>query len=111
MKTVFGVLAIVVIALAAYLCVLPVPVEPVSWQAPTPPGFVGAHAPNDRLADLETIPLKDEEGPEHIVLARDGKLYAAVASGAILRMAPHFLSRHGIKGSYRSRSNRYTACG
>jgi sugar lactone lactonase YvrE len=34
------------------------------------------------------IALGPEEGPEHIVLARDGKLYAAVASGRILRMSP-----------------------
>jgi len=88
MKTAFGALALVLVVLVAYLCFWPVPVEPVSWQAPAPPGFVGVHAPNDRLADLETIPLKNEEGPEHIVLARDGKLYAAVASGNILRMAP-----------------------
>ena len=63
--------------------------DPVSWQAPSPPGYTGVHAPNDRLADLETIPLGDEEGPEHIVLAGDGKLYAAVASGGFLRMAPN----------------------
>jgi len=88
MKKTFGVLALLLIAAAAYLCFWPVPVTPVSWQAPPPPGYVGVHAPNDRLADLETIPLDNEAGPEHIVLARDGKLYAAVASGHILRMAP-----------------------
>ena len=88
MKKTFGILALLLIAAAAYLCFWPVPVDPVSWQAPSPPGYTGVHAPNDRLADLETIPLGHEEGPEHIVLARDGKLYAAVASGNILRMAP-----------------------
>jgi len=88
MKKAFGILALLLIVTAAYLCFWPVPVTPVSWQAPPPPGYVGVHAPNDRLADLETIPLGNEAGPEHIVLARDGKLYAAVASGDILRMAP-----------------------
>jgi sugar lactone lactonase YvrE len=88
MKTALGALASVLILLAAYLCLWPVPIEPVSWQAPSPPGYVGVHAPNDRLADMETIPLGKEEGPEHIVLARDGKLYTAVASGNILRMTP-----------------------
>jgi sugar lactone lactonase YvrE len=88
MKTAFGIVALSLLAIAAYLCFWPVPIDPVSWQAPAPPGYVGVHAPNDLLADLETIPLGKEEGPEHVVLARDGKLYAAVASGNILRMAP-----------------------
>ena len=89
MKRIIWTLAGLLAAVAAYLCFWPVPVDPVSWQAPSPPGYTGVHAPNDRLADLETIPLGHEEGPEHIVLAGDGKLYAAVASGGILRMAPN----------------------
>ncbi len=78
----------VLLALAAYLSFWPVPVQPVSWQAPAASGYTGDHAPNNRLVGLQTIPLGTEQGPEHIVLSRDGKLYAAVASGNILRMAP-----------------------
>ena len=88
MKTILWSLTLLALALAAYLSVWPVPVEPVSWQAPAAPGYVGVHAPNDRLADLQTISLGAEEGPEHIVLARDGKLCAAVASGSILPRSP-----------------------
>jgi hypothetical protein len=40
------------------------------------------------VANLQIIPLGLEEGPEHVVLARGGKLYAAMASGNILRMNP-----------------------
>ena len=64
------------------------PVRPVGWNAPADPGYTGAHAANAKLAGLTLIPLGAEEGPEHIVLGRDGKLYAAVASGNILRMNP-----------------------
>jgi sugar lactone lactonase YvrE len=46
------------------------------------------HAVNTRLAGLKMISLGKEEGPEHIVLAKDGKLYTTVASGNILRMNP-----------------------
>jgi sugar lactone lactonase YvrE len=60
----------------------------VSWQAPAAPGYQGAHAVNNRLANLKMISLGNEEGPEHIVLARDGKLYTTVLSGNILRMNP-----------------------
>lgn len=86
-KIAYGLLALV-LALAAYLVLWPVPVDPVAWQAPAPPGYGGAHATNQRLAGLQLIPLGDEAGPEHVVLGRDGKLYAAVASGRILRMNP-----------------------
>ena len=86
-KIVIG-LVFTVLAVAAYLCLWPVPVDPVAWNAPTPPGYVGAHAANTRLAGLTLISLGDEAGPEHVVLGRDGKLYAAVASGKVLRMNP-----------------------
>ena len=84
-KTVWAVV-LVIVALAAYLGLWPVPVEPLTWAAPTAPGYVGPHKVNDKLARLNTIALGNEEGPEHIVLAKDGKLYTTVASGNILRM-------------------------
>jgi sugar lactone lactonase YvrE len=77
-----------VVALAAYLALWPVPIRAVSWQAPQAPGYVGAHAANSKLAGLTLIALGVDAGPEHVVLARDGKLYAAVASGNIVRMNP-----------------------
>ena len=73
-------------ALCAYLVAWPVPVTPVAWQAPQSSGYVGAHAANTRLADLQSISLGAEEGPEHVALGPDGKLYATVLSGTILRM-------------------------
>ncbi len=75
-------------AIIAYLCWWPVPIEPVSWNAPVAPGYVDAHAPNHRLAGLQLISLGDEKGPEHVALGRDGKLYASTASGGIVRMNP-----------------------
>ena len=75
-------------AAIAYLCLWPVPVAPVAWKAQEAPGYVGPHAPNSRLAGLQTIDIGGETGPEHIAIGPDGKLYAAVASGNILRMAP-----------------------
>jgi YD repeat-containing protein len=74
--------------LAAYLTLWPVPIKPVSWNAPMPPGYVGFHAVNTKLANLNIISLGKEEGPEHIAIGKDGKLYTTVASGNILRMNP-----------------------
>ncbi|MCW5650694.1 MAG: SMP-30/gluconolactonase/LRE family protein [Ramlibacter sp.] len=88
MKKVAAVVAAVLALVAAYLCLWPVPIEPVSWAAPQPPGYSGPYAVNDRLAHLQLIPLGGEQGPEHIVIGPDGQLYTTVASGNILRMKP-----------------------
>ena len=57
MKKVVWTLLTLLLALAAYLSLWPVPVEPVSWQAPAAPGYVGVHAPNTRLSGLQMIAL------------------------------------------------------
>ena len=88
MKRILWVLALSVIALVTYLSLWPVPIQAVAWKAPAAPGYTGAHAANEKLAHLNLISLGAEAGPEHIVLARDGKVYAAVASGRVLRMNP-----------------------
>ena len=69
---------------AAYLCLWPVPADPVAWQAPVPPGYAGPHAANTKLADLRMIDLGGEVGPEHIAIGPDGRIYAAVESGNLL---------------------------
>ena len=88
MKKLFGVLAAMVLAGLAYFCLWPIPIEPVSWDAPAAPGYAGPHAVNDKLAKLNIIDLGAEAGPEHIAMGPDGKLYTTVASGRILRMQP-----------------------
>ena len=47
---------------------------------------VTVHAPNTRLADLQTIKLHGEVGPEHIAIGPDGNLYVGMESGNITRM-------------------------
>ncbi len=88
MKKTLSVLGLLLLGAVAYLTLWPVPITPVYWPAPAAPGYQGAHAVNNRLANLKLISLGDEEGPEHIVLAKDGKLYTTVLSGNILRMNP-----------------------
>jgi sugar lactone lactonase YvrE len=75
-------------AALSYLLLWPVPAEPLAWTPQAAPGYVGAHAPNTKLAGLRKIDIGGEQGPEHLAMGPDGKLYAAVASGRILRMAP-----------------------
>jgi sugar lactone lactonase YvrE len=85
----FGIAGGAVLAgVVAYLCFWPVPAEPMSWAAPVPPGYTGPHAPNTRLSGLQTIDIGEEHGPEHIAIGPDGRLYAAMTSGNLLRMDP-----------------------
>jgi len=86
-KIVFTLLTFMAV-IVLYLCLWPVPAEPQSWTSPASKGYTGAHVQNTRLANLQHIPLGSEQGPEHIAIGPDGKLYAAVASGNILRMNP-----------------------
>ena len=79
---------LLLVALLAYLAAWPVPIAPVPWQAEPSPGYTGAHASNTRLAALRRIELGGDEGPEHVAIGPDGMLYAAVAGGRLLRMAP-----------------------
>ena len=80
--------AVVVAGAAAYLLFWPVPADPVPWHASVPPGYTGPHVPNTRLSGLRTIDVGSEVGPEHIAIGPDGKLYAAMTSGNLLRMDP-----------------------
>ena len=88
MKRLLSILAMLLLSLAAYLVLWPVPIKAVAWNAPVDRGYTDAHAANTKLANLNLIALGSEAGPEHIALSRDGRLYAAVASGRILRMNP-----------------------
>lgn len=88
MKRVVWLVAVGAALLLAYLFLWPVPIRAVAWKAPAAPDYTGPYAANQKLAGLNLIPLGAEAGPEHIVLAHDGKLYAAVASGKVLRMSP-----------------------
>jgi sugar lactone lactonase YvrE len=86
MKKVFCAIVVILILLAAYLTLWPVPIKPVQWIPPLSAGYTGPHSVNTRLANLKIIPLGGEEGPEQISIGPDGKLYTTVLSRKILRM-------------------------
>lgn len=79
-------LLVAAVTTLAYLAFAPVPVAPVAWQPTRDAGYVGPHATNTRLAALHQLPLGNDEGPEHVAIDRDGRVYASVASGRILRL-------------------------
>lgn len=88
-RPLLGTAALLLLMLAAWLTLAPVPADPVAWQAPPNRGYTGPYATNTRLAALSKIDLLDgATGAEHVALGPDGNLYAAVVGGTILRMRP-----------------------
>ncbi len=75
------------LVLAAYLCLWPVPIEPVAWQAPTPPALEGPYAPDTRLAEVELFGLGKLPGPEVVLLDSAGVIFTGLADGRIVRLA------------------------
>jgi sugar lactone lactonase YvrE len=104
MKTFLRLVLALIIALAAYLLLWPVPVQPVAWQPPPAPGYAGAHASNQRLAALQQLPLGGDVGPEHVVVREEGGqvwVWMALAgadghSGRIVRMKPDGSAREVV---------------
>lgn len=79
-------LGLVLIGLA-YLVFWPVPVEPLAYAPPEPPGFTGDFASNDALDKLDLIRLPGEEvGPEDIAVLPDGAVYTTSLSGTLYRI-------------------------
>ncbi|MCZ8528582.1 strictosidine synthase family protein [Alteromonas sp. PRIM-21] len=70
----------------AYLLLWPVPIDPVSWQAPKNAGFTKAFTENSRLAELSYIDIEGEEGPEDFAINKAGTIATATHSGAVLLM-------------------------
>ncbi|WP_339146582.1 MULTISPECIES: SMP-30/gluconolactonase/LRE family protein [unclassified Sutcliffiella] len=68
-----------------YLLFWPVSIDPVAWESPKPEGYVGVFEKNIRLSGMEYLSIKEYAEPEHIVY-REGWLYAATKTGAIIRV-------------------------
>lgn len=78
-------LAVLLVASIGYLLLWPVPIAPVPWEAPDSPGYVGVFAANNALAAAESLTTLGEAGPEAMVVDAQGRLYAATATGWIVR--------------------------
>lgn len=74
----------VLIVILGYLLLWPVPIAPMSWQAPTSNGFSGQFAENTRLSGLTLIALGSDNGPEDFAINAAGTIATATHSGAVL---------------------------
>jgi sugar lactone lactonase YvrE len=86
MKRVLGYLAVLLTGTAVYLLAWPIPIDPVSWQAPTDQGLIGPFELNDFLEAASVIDLGNHAGPEDATLGRDNLVYVTTAGGRVLRI-------------------------
>ncbi len=89
-KIFFATLFVIVLGLA-YLTLWPVPINPVAWNAPKNAGYVGQFAPNMKLANLDTLAIGDQHGPEDVAARVEGGImyiYTSTQSGDIIRIDP-----------------------
>lgn len=86
-KHLFVIIASLAAIVALYFVAWPVPIAPVAWEAPPDPGYTGAFARNERLADFTSVDIGAHHGPEAMTVDRDGRIYAATEGGMIVRLA------------------------
>ncbi|MBX3575055.1 MAG: SMP-30/gluconolactonase/LRE family protein, partial [Mesorhizobium sp.] len=72
-------------------------ISPAPFHLPPQPDIEAANSPyalNDRLQSVETIGLDQVDGPEDIILDREGRIYTGTRQGWILRFSgPDFSTR------------------
>ena len=86
MKKIFATATLLLAVVIAYLLVWPVPIEPVSWNAPTDRGLVDPFEPNDQLGAASGIDLNGYEGPEDATVGLDGRIYATTDGGHVIQI-------------------------
>lgn len=85
-KKLASLLLLLVAALALYLAVTPSPIDPVAWTPPPAPKLTGVLEPNDTLMKAELLGLGQVHGPEDTALDKQGRLYAGLADGRVVRL-------------------------
>lgn len=84
MKKSVAIPGLLFVAVIAYLLAWPVPIKPVSWNAPADPGLVDPFAPNDLLQSAVGIDLGIYNGPEDATIGTDGRIYVTTQSGHVI---------------------------
>lgn len=79
------VLAFICTVIMLYLLFWPVSIDPVAWESPKSNGYTGSFEKNNRLDGMKYLSIEKYTEPEHIVY-REGWLYAATKTGAIIRV-------------------------
>lgn len=86
MKKQLSIAASLLAAAVLYLLAWPVPIEPVSWQAPENKGLIDPFEINDRLRVARGISIEPFHSPEDATVGVDGRIYATTGSGRIIQI-------------------------
>lgn len=81
-----------------YLLLWPVPIEPVSWQAPVDRGYVDPFTQNDQLKVATSIHLGEYEAPEDATFGSDQRIYVTTRNGMIVRIQNRGISEFADVG-------------
>jgi sugar lactone lactonase YvrE len=73
------------VALALYLLLWPVPIDPIAWEPRPVPALEGDFAENRVLQGMELFATPDNHGPEDVAIDAEGRVYVGVEEGRILR--------------------------
>ncbi len=80
------ILSILLLSLLGYFLWWPVPVAPVTWQAPAAPAYEGKFSVNHALKSYTPMVLPEgQSGPEGVVVDPQGRVYATTEQGWIVR--------------------------
>lgn len=88
MKTVLRRCLALLLLCGIFFLLWPSPIDPLAWRPPAAPALAGVTAPNTALAAAERLLENQVEGPESPILDRQGRVYAGLADGRIVRMEP-----------------------
>lgn len=88
------VLAVVI----AYLLAWPVPIDPVSWPAPSDRGLVDPFEANSQLQSAVSINLNEYEGPEDAAFGIDGHIYVTTHGGHVIQVQGRKIREYAFPG-------------
>ncbi|QLG92377.1 SMP-30/gluconolactonase/LRE family protein [Pseudomonas yamanorum] len=82
-------LLVILIAVIAFLLLMPTKVQPVNWSPPKAPSMKdGPYAQNQRLKNVQRVGAQGIAGPEALLLDTQGFLITGLHDGRIIRTSP-----------------------
>lgn len=81
-------LAVLVFLIIGGLVLTPSPVDSQAWTPSSDPGFNGPTRANDLLRQADLIAKGKVQGPEDVAVDEEGRIYAGVEGGDIVRVWP-----------------------
>jgi len=88
LRRALAILISALVAVAAYLALWPVPIDPVAWEPPPAPELTGPLSPNNGLTATRRPMDGFGEGPEDIAFDAEGRLYTGFADGRVVWVSP-----------------------